>query len=319
MNAGAPTFLILGAARCGTTALVEGLTTHPDVFVTDPKEPHYFALHGRSADFAGPGDAHTINKVAVTDADQYLALYPPEPHPYQCLGDAAVSSLYYYQEAIPEIRRLSPDAKLVILLRDPVERAHSAFSYLRARGFETHYSLMDAIRAEDQRVDAGWHHLWHYSRMSMYAHSVGAYLDAFGADQVGIWYFDDVEARFERTVSEILRFIGASPRLGEGAGVKRVNSSGEPRSRVLQSGVRALTRNELARSAIKRSTTYEFREGVRRRLLRRQTVDPALHAELAPIFAPDLAMLRDRLRSRPQGGEGGVHTLGSAPGWLFPT
>ena len=60
-----PTFLIVGGARCGTTGLVEGLRRHPNVFITDPKEPHYFALHGSGAHFTAPGDAHTINRVAV--------------------------------------------------------------------------------------------------------------------------------------------------------------------------------------------------------------------------------------------------------------
>ena len=71
-----PNFLVIGAGRSGTTALVEGLRSHPKVFVTEPKEPHYFALHGRQPDFAGPGDAHTINRVAVTDRQAYLDLYP---------------------------------------------------------------------------------------------------------------------------------------------------------------------------------------------------------------------------------------------------
>ena len=64
-----PTFLVIGAARSGTTGLVEGLRTHPQVFVTDPKEPHYFALHRIGARFTAPGDDHTINRVAVTDRD----------------------------------------------------------------------------------------------------------------------------------------------------------------------------------------------------------------------------------------------------------
>ena len=77
-----PTFLVVGAARCGTTGLVEGLRSHPRVFVTDPKEPHYFALHRtRRRSSPAPGDAHTINRVAVTDRDAYLALYPAE-HDY---------------------------------------------------------------------------------------------------------------------------------------------------------------------------------------------------------------------------------------------
>ena len=89
-----PNFLVVGAARSGTTGLVEGLKSHPKVFVTDPKEPHFFALHEMGAHFTAPGDQHTINRVAVTDLDAYLGLYPQD-HDYLALGDASVSTLYY--------------------------------------------------------------------------------------------------------------------------------------------------------------------------------------------------------------------------------
>ena len=116
-----PTFLVVGAARCGTTGLVEGLRSHPRVFVTDPKEPHYFALHRIGAHFTAPGDEHTINKVAVTDRDAYLALYPQE-HDFLALGDGSVSTIYYHQESIPEIKAINPDMRLVVMLREPVRK-----------------------------------------------------------------------------------------------------------------------------------------------------------------------------------------------------
>ncbi len=102
-----PTFLVVGGARCGTSALSEGLRAHPRVFVTEPKEPHYFALHGREVDFSGPGDERTINQVAVTDRDAYLRLYPRE-HDFLALGDGSVSTLYYHQHAIAEIAAVNP-------------------------------------------------------------------------------------------------------------------------------------------------------------------------------------------------------------------
>ena len=72
-----PTFLVVGAARSGTTGLVEGLRTNSQVFVTDPKEPHYFALHGAPVDFQGPGDARDDQPGGgAPTSDAYLALYP---------------------------------------------------------------------------------------------------------------------------------------------------------------------------------------------------------------------------------------------------
>lgn len=304
MTSAGPTFLILGAARSGTTALVEGLGTHPHVFVTTPKEPHYFALHARGAAFTGPGDASTINRVAVTDKDAYFSLYPTPPNRYLARGDASVSSLYYYEDAIPEIQRLAPRAQLVVLLREPTERAFSAFGYMASRGFETHGRFFDAVADEDRRVADGWHHLWHYTRMSQYAPALNAFQEAFGRDHVGVWFYDDLESDYQRTVSEILRFIGTQPADGEGVGVQRVNASGEHRSKVLKAGIHAVTRNELARRAVKGLTSYRAREAVRRRLLRRREMDPAVYRELAPRFAADLVALR------------GLVPADRAPSWL---
>ncbi|MGB3827398.1 MAG: sulfotransferase, partial [Ornithinimicrobium sp.] len=132
-----PTFLVIGAARSGTTALVEGLRADPRVFITRPKEPHYFALAGNPPSFTGPGDSTSINRVATARTEDYLALYPRDPSHYDALGDGSVSTLYYYSRSIPEIQRLAPRAKMVVILREPVDRAKSAYDYLTSKGHET--------------------------------------------------------------------------------------------------------------------------------------------------------------------------------------
>jgi hypothetical protein len=298
-----PTFLVAGAGRCGTTALAEGLRTHPDVFVTSPKEPHYFALHGTTPRFQAPGDEATINRVAVTNADQYVALYP-ENTQHVALGDASVSTLYYHAHAIPEIQRFNPDTRIIIMLREPVERAHSAFQYMTARGFEQAATLQEAFAAEEQRVADYWHHLWHYQAMSHYAESVRSFQDAFGVDRVGIWFYDDLQRDYVATVHEVLRFIGTAPAPNQAAGVPIVNSSGAPRSRLVQSTLHAATRNEPIRRAVKRLTSYRAREAVRRRLLQRSELDQATRRELSPLFADDLRSLAELVE------------LTRAPRWL---
>jgi len=89
-------FVVVGAARAGSTAVTEALRAHPHIFVTRPKEPHYFALSGRPVNFSGPGDDTTINRVAVTDVEQYRAHYPPGGG-YRALGEGSVSTLYYHE------------------------------------------------------------------------------------------------------------------------------------------------------------------------------------------------------------------------------
>jgi hypothetical protein len=282
-----PTFLVAGAGRSGTTALVEGLRTHPDLFVTSPKEPHYFGLHGQKVDYRGPGDMATINRVAVTDRHAYLGLYPAN-HSYSALGDGSVSTLYYAEAAAPEIVRVNPDMRVVVLLREPVDRAFSSYSYMRARGFEPHEDFLAAVAEEPRRQAENWHHLWHYVAMSHYASSLRILLDTLGPDQLGIWFYDDIEKDYEGTVRSVLRFLGLPVREDEAVGVPRVNVSGTPRLAVAQRAIWAATRNEVLRTSVKRLTSFRFREGIRRLTLAKAAVPPVARAALEELFVEDL-------------------------------
>lgn len=299
-----PTFLVAGAGRSGTTGLVEGLRTHPQVFVTQPKEPHYFALHGQPAVFAGPGDAATINKVAVTDKDSYLGLFPAERGGL-ALGDGSVSTLYYAERAVEEIRRINPEMRVVLILREPVERAYSSYLYMRARGFEPCEDPLEALADEPRRRADNWHHLWHYEAMSHYSADVAALQQGLGREQVGVWFHDDLVADYAGTVSSVLRFLDLPADPGEGVGVPRVNVSGTPRLQLVQRTIVAATRNELLRRTVKRTTSFRFRERVRRSSLRPSSVPSQVRDHFDGVFAADLANLRSL-----------VDGDGTVPGWL---
>ena len=297
-----PTFLVAGAGRSGTTGLVEGLRTHPKVFVTQPKEPHYFALHGRTVDFRGPGDDATINRVAVTDRSRYLDLYPRE-HDYLALGDGSVSTLYYADRAVKEILRVNPELRVVVILRDPVERAYSSFLYMRARGFEPCANPIDALVDEPRRRAENWHHLWHYREMSRYAGGLATLQRGLGAERVGVWFHDALEADYQATVSCVLRFLDLPPHAGEGVGVPRVNVSGTARRPAIQRAIVATTRNELLRRTVKRTTSFRLRERLRRSNLQPSAVPPELRQFLDGAFDDDLAALSSLV-------------TGSLPAWL---
>jgi hypothetical protein len=298
-----PNFLVVGAGRSGTTALAEGLRTHPEVFITNPKEPHYFALHGTTPAFRGPGDDATINRVSVTSRRAYQALYP-DSHSFTALGDASVSTLYYHERAIPEIYAMNPEMRIVIMLRDPVARANSAFDYMSTRGFEPLGDVLEAVADEDRRVAANWHHLWHYTRMSRYADSVSAFQQAFGREHVQVWFYDQLARDYVGTVREVLRFIGTAPSEGEAAGVPIVNASGTPKSAALQTLIHAATRVEPLRKSVKSVTSYRAREAVRRTLLRRNELRAEVRTSLQPLFREDLSGLKALIA--PEHG----------PGWL---
>lgn len=301
-SATVPTFLVAGAGRSGTTGLVEGLRTHPRVFLTQPKEPHYFALHGRTVDFRGPGDDATINRVAITDRDRYLDLYPAD-HDQLALGDGSVSTLYYADRAVPEILDVNAAMRVVVILRDPVERAYSSYLYMRARGFEPCDDVVAALADESRRREQDWHHLWHYQAMSRYAESLARLQQGLGREQVGVWFYDDLVADYQGTVSRVLRFLGVPPDPGEGHGVPRVNVSGTPRLPIVQRTIWWATRNELLRRTVKRTTSFRFRERIRRSTLRRSDVPLGARRFLQGAFDDDLAALSSLVK-------------GDVPAWL---
>jgi hypothetical protein len=263
---------------------------HPDVFVTTPKEPDYFAYAGQRLSFTGPGDALAVNQPSVTDLSDYLALYPSDSS-HTALGEASVSTLYHHERAVHEIQRVAPDVRIVILLREPVARAGSAFDYLAGQGRESAPTLVDAVAEEERRVRDGWAHLWHYSRMSMYADAVGAFMDAFGAERVGVWFHDSMTEDYPETLRQVLRFVGTEPKPGELDRVPVVNVSGTPRSRLVHGAMHAARDNDTVRRLGKRLTTFRMREGLRRRLVKPNEVDPEVRRQLEPLFADDLARL----------------------------
>ncbi len=288
-----PQFVVAGAGRAGTTAVIEALRAHPSIFVTRPKEPHFLAFGDRFTPFSGPGDDVTINRVAVTDERHYLDLYSGAGG--RLAGEGSVSTLYYHQHSIPRLQALNPDVRVIIILRDPVERAQSAFQYLTVRGWETASSLVDAARMEDERVDAGWHHLWHYRRMSEYDAGVSAFREAFGSDQVGIWFYEDMAADGPRVIREIVSFLGLPVDTWEEAGLRRVNVSGSPKSLLWQRVIRGAGRRPFVRETIKNVVPFHMRERIRRANLRPVPVPSVARQYFAATFETDRALLSRHL------------------------
>jgi hypothetical protein len=103
--------------------------------------------------------------------------------------------LYYAQRAVEEIRRINPDMRVVIILRNPVERAYSSYLYMRARGFEPCADPVEALEDEERRRADNWHHLWHYRQMSLLRRAgCGRCRTGSVATQVGVYFYDDLSA-----------------------------------------------------------------------------------------------------------------------------
>jgi hypothetical protein len=201
-----PQFFIAGAPKAGTTALHLALTTHPDLYLSPVKEPKYFLCAGvPPVAGAGPGDAHSA-KEWIWRRDLYEGLFDPAP-PGALRGES--TPFYLYDPAAQQrIRDLVPDARIIVVVRDPVDRAHSNWMHLWSDGLEPIGDFAAACRAEPARMAAGWAPFWAYRGLGRYGRQLEHLYGLFPAGQVHLLRYRELVGHPARTLDRICVFLG---------------------------------------------------------------------------------------------------------------
>jgi hypothetical protein len=193
-----PNFLIIGANRAGTTSLYQYLKQHPSIYMSPEKEPMFFSEYSAPFDRNRP-DRLTLNASVSTVAD-YEALFK-DVTTQTAIGEASTAYLPN-PFAPPTINRFIPNAKLIAILRDPVERAFSAYGQYIRLGLEP---LTDFARAVDEELaGSNWRH---YVRLGLYYEQAKRYLDLFDSHQIKIHLYDDYESRPHDVVRDLFKFL----------------------------------------------------------------------------------------------------------------
>ena len=213
-----PDFLVAGVAKAGTTALYAALVGHPELFLPTVKEPKFFLTDGPPPVTGGPGDGQTYQEHVWRRPD-YEALFDPAP-PGTLRGEATPFYLYE-RSAHRRIHALVPDAKLILMLRDPVDRAHSNWAHLWSAGLEPEADFLAACAAEPARRAAGWAHFWHYLAQGRYGEQLQHLLDVFPREQVLVLRYRDLRERPQWALDTVCGFLGV--RTGLLTGVPREN------------------------------------------------------------------------------------------------
>src|ERR1700733_6601971 len=146
-----PEFFVAGAPKAGTTALHAALSAHPDLYLSAVKEPKFFLTDGPPPAEGGPGDTRTYREHVWQRAD-YEQLFAAAP-PGTLRGESTPFYLFS-REAQGRISTLIPTARLVIVLRDPVERAHSNWTHLWSSGLDPVGDFVQACGEEERRIEA---------------------------------------------------------------------------------------------------------------------------------------------------------------------
>lgn len=264
------------------------LKGRPDVFLTYPKELRFFAKEG-APDFRGPGDDEAVNRNWVTSWDDYCGHFATV-NGEKAIGEA--SPFYLCSEEAPRrIRTFLPDAKLIVVLRDPVERAFSSFMYIRRWGWEPLADFSQALELEDRRRRDNWEYLWQYRKLGLYGAQIERYLNVFPREQISIDLFDELESDPIDFTRSLCAFLGIDsdfrPRIPD-----RVNMSGRPRSRVLQ---RIVDRQNAIRSLARYVVPKPYRKSIRVALtqnnLQQDDMPCDVEKDLRAFYRPDIERL----------------------------
>lgn len=273
-----PDFFFVGAAKAGTTSLFNYLIQHPSVFIPTVKEPHYFSEYPQPR-------APVFHCV-----EDYLHLYSGCPDDIVA-GDASTSYLYS-RHAARRIFDLQPRAKIMIILRNPIDRAYSFYWHNR-REFIEDLSFEKALEAEGRRIAENRPFRFHYVNSGRYYGQVKAYLDVFGRDLVRIYFFEDLLEDADSLCRDMFSFLGVSPSHPVNTDM-RFNPSGPYRSQLIG---QLLAPQFPARSVVRRLFPHLARRA-KYHLLNLNVKDPppmkpGTHDRLARFFEEDILKLQE--------------------------
>jgi hypothetical protein len=205
-----PDFFVIGAPKAGTSALHAALATHPDLYLSPVKEPKYFLCgdvpptRGQN----GPGDAHSAREW-IWRRDRYEALFAPAP---EGVPKGESTPFYLYElDAQRRIAEAVPHAKLIAIVRDPVDRAYSNWMHLWSDGLEPIPDFLDACAAEDERIERGWAPFWHYKAQGRYGEQLQRLHELFPAEQIHVLRYRDLVDAPGSTLDSIAAFLDVGP------------------------------------------------------------------------------------------------------------
>ncbi len=229
-----PDFFVAGVPKAGTTALHSALARHPSLYMSRVKEPKFFLTDGPPPAEGGPGDVKTYRE-HIWRRDDYEALFAGAPA--GALAGESTPFYLYNRDAQQRIRALIPDAKLIVILRDPVERAHSNWAHLWSAGLDPSGDFLEACAKEEQRIAAGWADFWRYTGLGMYGEQLRHLYTVFPREQVMIFRYRELLTDPLPALDRACSFLGV--RTGLLAELPRENVTAHPHATLRHSVVSA--------------------------------------------------------------------------------
>lgn len=216
-------FFIVGAAKAGTTSIYHYLNEHPDVYVSPIKEPNFFSTDIDTSKFTATfrnnlftdlssyfshKKLKTIQQAFVRDEDQYNRLFE-DATGKKVICECSTSYLPSTCAA-KSIHEYNPDSKILIILREPIDRLYSHYLMALRFGF-TSLPFREALEKDIAQSEKGIGVSEMFLELSSYTNQVQRYLDTFTNKQVKIMFFENLKSDPKSFISEVMKFLEIEP------------------------------------------------------------------------------------------------------------
>lgn len=195
-----PNFFIVGAPKCATTSLYKYLQAHPNIFMPRAKEPCFFCT-----DFPNEMDVHSM--------EEYLALFADAEDKHLAIGEASVWYLYS-DVAIQKLFEFNPKAKLIVMLRNPVEQVYSMHMQCYIEQYDNETDFVKAWRLQESRKNGAnlpspckVKQFLQYRSIASYSFQIERLLNIYPSEQVKFILFDDIHSNPRQVYNETIEFL----------------------------------------------------------------------------------------------------------------
>ncbi|RLC32182.1 sulfotransferase [Candidatus Woesebacteria bacterium] len=299
MIEGLPDFLVVGAAKSGTTSLYYYLKEHPSIYLSHIKEVWFFSFKDNPPQDGGPA---SLGEMIITNSDEYRKLFV-DAKPNQLGGDICPSYLYTHLATVKNIKEVygsyHKKLKIIICLRNPIDRAYSQYMMFKRDNNEP-LSFEKALKPEiiQERLNNGWNFFYDYISFGMYYQQVITFLQEFPNTKVVL--FDDFVRSPDSILMELMGFLEIEKTYLDAARDFRYNVSGIPKYRKLDYFVsEANLLKSLLKPVMNKMMSKDARYKLKNLIRNTYIVKPSMKREtrnrLISIYKEDISRLQSLL------------------------
>ncbi len=285
-----PSFIIVGAAKSGTTSLYYYLMQHPNIYMPKQIKETNFLCKWERESYAGYKTSFIPTE--INSIDEYHQLFHQADKQHKAIGEASNAYLYFNHLTIPRMLEvLGKDIKIIISLRNPVERAYSNYLHTIRDNIETG-TFEDALQAESWRKNNHWWWGYLHTDVGFYADQVQAYIDVFGKEQVFTFLYDDLENTPLVVLKKLFRFLEIDEQFKPNMSTK-YNATGVPKNKWIH---QFLSNKNFAKSLLRPFVSQGIRVKLNHNLLNwnldKPQIKPTTRRSLIELYRADTARLQ---------------------------